>query len=126
MEEGSLNTKGLMKGLWKNQFDEMWFSKYCVEQGEAQHVAITQYVAIRTNAPLLMNAYQTPFHRTTFAIYKFNIKVTIEKWKPMKKGRNYSHIILIELMWVHKTIPHSTSMESLTCWSHWNNRENLW
>lgn len=85
MEEGSLNTKGLMRGLWKNQFGEMRFSKCCVEQGEALHVPI------RTNAPLIMNAYQTPFHKTTFAIFKFNIKVTIEKWKPMKKGRNYSH-----------------------------------
>ncbi len=70
---------------------------------------------LRTNAPLLMNAYQTPFHRTTFVIYKFNIKVTIKKRRPMKKGRNYSHIIVIKLMWVHKSIPHSTSMESLTC-----------
>lgn len=52
-----------------------------------------------------MNAYQTPFHRTTFVIYKFDMKVTIEKQKPMKEGRNDSHIIVIELMWVHKTIP---------------------
>ncbi len=57
----------------------MWFPKCCIEQGEALHVAITLYVAIRINPPLLMNAYQTPFHRTTFVIYKFNIKVTIEK-----------------------------------------------
>lgn len=51
----------------------MWFPKCWVEQGEALHVAI------KINGPLLMNAYQTPFHRTTFVIYKFNIKVTIEK-----------------------------------------------
>jgi hypothetical protein len=59
----------------KKLFDERWFAKHCVEQGNAL------YVTIKANEPLPMNAYQVPFYRITPSICKFNMATTIEKQK---------------------------------------------
>jgi hypothetical protein len=72
------------------------------------------HVTILANGSLPMSRYWIPFYGMTFVIYKFNMHVIIEKWKPRKEGLNVSHIILIEPTWVHQPNLHLIPMEWLT------------
>ncbi len=89
----------------KKLFDERWFVKHCVEQGNTLHVTI------KTNEPLPMNAYQIPFYGITPSICKFSMTTTIEKQKAQRKGKKVVHIALVEPVWIHKLPPSSILME---------------
>jgi hypothetical protein len=87
--------------------NEVWFAKQCANINE------TLYIAIWTNAPLPSTSYQALFYMTKLHIYKFNMKVAMEKWKARKEGQDHSHIVLIEPTWVHKPNPHYVPIEWL-------------
>jgi hypothetical protein len=54
-------------------FDEVWFAKQCAKINE------TLYIPIRANAPLPSTNYQALICGTKPQIYKFNMKVAMEK-----------------------------------------------
>jgi hypothetical protein len=57
----------------KKTFVESWSTKHYIEQGDAFHVAI------KSNEPLLTNAYQVPLCEIALGIYNFKMPKTIEK-----------------------------------------------
>jgi hypothetical protein len=89
-------------------FDGAWCAKHCAEVDD------TSDVVIWTNAPLLQIAYQVLLYKTTPTVYKFNIKVAIEKHKVKKENKDAFQIVLIEPIWVHWTNLQSIPIEWLT------------
>ncbi len=89
----------------KKLFDERWFARHFVKQGNAFHVTI------KANEPLPMNAFQIPFYGITPSICKFNMATTIEKQKAQWEGKKVVHIAMVEPMWVHRSPPSSIPME---------------
>jgi hypothetical protein len=89
-------------------FDDAWCTNRCAEVDDAL------VVVIWTNALLLQIAYPIPLCKTAPTVYKFNMKVTIEKHKAKKQSKYALHFVLIEPIWVHWTNLHSIPIEWLT------------
>lgn len=94
----------LNESWWKKTFVESWSTKHCIEQGDALHVAI------KTNEPLLTNAYQVPLRGIALGIYNFKIAKTIEKPKAQQEGGEVVHNAFVEPMWVQKRLSNSIPM----------------
>jgi len=79
----------------KKKFDDTWSTRHYVETNDALHATI------KINAPLQMNAYQTPLCGIILNIYKLNMSTTIENLKTWREGWDVLHLTLIKPMWVH-------------------------
>ncbi len=61
--------------MLKKKFDDTWSTQHYVEASDVLHATI------EINAPLQVNAYQTPLCGIILDVYKFNMSTIIENLK---------------------------------------------